>query len=176
MRRQADGRAPGQARRRPAWRWSPIPPTGGRRAVRPRKPSPAVRRPPARTSPGLCLFGLPAALTTPHRPGISPLPRRGSGVLPGVRLGRGRRGPLARARGLPAEHARGRDVARGQRAGGVGGSWRGTGRARRCCSECTCVPGQVGAALDWPVGRRFFVRADARLALFRVGIGAGIGF
>ncbi len=35
---------------------------------------------------------------------------------------------------------------------------------------------QVGVALDWPVGRRFFVRADARLALFRVGIGAGIGF
>ena len=30
---------------------------------------------------------------------------------------------------------------------------------------------QVGAALDWPVGHRFFVRADARLALFRVGIG-----
>ena len=35
---------------------------------------------------------------------------------------------------------------------------------------------QVGAALDWPVGRRFFVRVDARLILFRVGIGAGIGF
>ena len=35
---------------------------------------------------------------------------------------------------------------------------------------------QVGAALDWPVGRHFFVRADARLLLFRVGIGAGIGF
>lgn len=35
---------------------------------------------------------------------------------------------------------------------------------------------QVGAALDWPVWRRFFVRADARLALFRVGIGAGIAF
>ena len=35
---------------------------------------------------------------------------------------------------------------------------------------------QVGAALDWPVGHRFFVRADARIALFRVGIGAGIGF
>ncbi len=47
------------------------------------------------------------------------LPRRGSGVLPGVRLGRGRLGPLAGARGLPAQHARGRDVARGQRAGGV---------------------------------------------------------
>ena len=35
---------------------------------------------------------------------------------------------------------------------------------------------QVGATLDWPVGRRFFVRVDARLILFRVGIGAGIGF
>ena len=35
---------------------------------------------------------------------------------------------------------------------------------------------QVGAALDLPVGHRFFVRADARLVLFRVGIGAGIGF
>ena len=35
---------------------------------------------------------------------------------------------------------------------------------------------QVGAALDWPVRRRFFVRVDARLILFRVGIGAGIGF
>ena len=35
---------------------------------------------------------------------------------------------------------------------------------------------QVGAAVDWPVWRRFFVRADARLALFRVGIGAGIAF
>ena len=35
---------------------------------------------------------------------------------------------------------------------------------------------QVGAALDWPVGHRFFVRVDARLILFRVGIGAGIGF
>ena len=35
---------------------------------------------------------------------------------------------------------------------------------------------QVGAALDWPAGRRFFVRVDARLVLFRVGIGAGIGF
>ena len=35
---------------------------------------------------------------------------------------------------------------------------------------------QVGAALDWPVGRRFFVRVDARLNLLRVGIGAGIGF
>ena len=35
---------------------------------------------------------------------------------------------------------------------------------------------QVGAALDWPVGDRFFVRVDARLILFRVGIGAGIGF
>ena len=34
---------------------------------------------------------------------------------------------------------------------------------------------QVGAALDWPVGRRFFVRVDARLVLFRVGTGAGIG-
>ena len=30
---------------------------------------------------------------------------------------------------------------------------------------------QVGATLDWPVGRRFFVRVDARLILFRVGIG-----
>ena len=29
---------------------------------------------------------------------------------------------------------------------------------------------QVGAALDWPVGRRFFVRVDSRLILFRVGI------
>ena len=35
---------------------------------------------------------------------------------------------------------------------------------------------QVGAALDWPVGHRFFVRVDARLNFFRVGIGAGIGF
>ena len=35
---------------------------------------------------------------------------------------------------------------------------------------------QVGAALDLPVGRRFFVRVDARLILFRIGIGAGIGF
>ena len=35
---------------------------------------------------------------------------------------------------------------------------------------------QVGAAVDWPVWRRFFVRADARLALFRVAIGAGITF
>ena len=35
---------------------------------------------------------------------------------------------------------------------------------------------QVGAALDWPVGRRLFVRLDARLVMFRVGIGAGIGF
>ena len=35
---------------------------------------------------------------------------------------------------------------------------------------------QVGAALDWPVGRRFFVRVDARLNLLRVGIGVGIGF
>ena len=30
---------------------------------------------------------------------------------------------------------------------------------------------QVGTALDWPVGRRFFVHVDARLILFRVGIG-----
>ena len=45
MRRQADGRAPGQARRRPAWRWSPVPPTGGRRAVRPRPAQPAQRGP-----------------------------------------------------------------------------------------------------------------------------------
>ena len=35
---------------------------------------------------------------------------------------------------------------------------------------------QVGAALDWPVGRRFFVRVDARLIVYRVGIGTGIGF
>ena len=35
---------------------------------------------------------------------------------------------------------------------------------------------QVGAALDWPVGRRFFVRVDARLVMYRVGIGAGISF
>ena len=35
---------------------------------------------------------------------------------------------------------------------------------------------QVGAAVDRPVWRRFFVRADARLALFRVGIGAGVAF
>ncbi len=35
---------------------------------------------------------------------------------------------------------------------------------------------QLGAAVDWPVWRRVFVRADARLTLFRVGIGAGIGF
>ena len=54
-----------------------------------------------------------------HRPGVPALPRRGSGVLPGVRPGRGWLGPLARARGLPAEHARGRDGARDQRAGGV---------------------------------------------------------
>lgn len=35
---------------------------------------------------------------------------------------------------------------------------------------------QVGAALDWPVGRRFFLRVDARLSLLRVGIGVGIDF
>ena len=32
---------------------------------------------------------------------------------------------------------------------------------------------QVGAALDWPVWRRLFVRADARLTLLRVGMGLG---
>ena len=32
---------------------------------------------------------------------------------------------------------------------------------------------QVGAALDWPVERRFFVRVDARLVLFASGSGPG---
>ena len=50
MRRQADGRAPGQARRRPAWRWSPVPPTGGRRAVRPRESRVPLIRPQRRSA------------------------------------------------------------------------------------------------------------------------------
>ena len=110
-------------------------------------------------------------------PAFSPLPQRGSGVLPSVRLGRGRLGPLARARGLPAVHARGRDGARDQRAGGVAvpGGERAAYVAAFGANMRRGVRHQVGAALDWPAGRRFFVRVDARLVLFRVGIGAGIG-
>ena len=67
----------------------------------------------------------PAAAQTSGDVGVTIAPaffhytRRGSGGLPGVRLGRGRLGPPAGARGLPAKHARGREVARGQRGGGV---------------------------------------------------------
>ena len=112
-----------------------------------------------------------------HRPGVPALPRRGSGVLPGVRPGRGWLGPLARARGLPAEHARGLTVhetnvlaARLLEGNGARTALLFGANMRRR------IWYQVGAALDWPVGRRFFVRVDARLIVYRVGIGAGIGF
>lgn len=35
---------------------------------------------------------------------------------------------------------------------------------------------QAAVAVDFPIGSRYFLRADARLLLFRVGIGAGIRF
>lgn len=35
---------------------------------------------------------------------------------------------------------------------------------------------QVGVAVDWPLGDAFFIRADARLMLPRVGVGAGFRF
>ena len=115
-----------------------------------------------------------------HRPGVPPLPRRGSGVLPGVRLGRGRRGPLARARGLPAEHTRGRDVARGQRAGGVAVP----GRERGACvaavrsahasqaSLVTALAEDGGAAVPGGGPRRRRRACDRPLRPGRAGVGA----
>ena len=50
---------------------------------------------------------------------------------------------------------------------------------RRCAARRYSLGGiypQVGAAMDWPIGDRFFVRVDARLALLRVGVGAGFRF
>lgn len=50
---------------------------------------------------------------------------------------------------------------------------------RRCADEGYgrgWIYPQVGAAVDWSVGDRFFIRADARLILLRVGIGAGFRF
>ena len=100
-----------------------------------------------------------------HRPGVPALPRRGSGVLPGVRPGRGWLGPLARARGLPAEHARGHDGARDQRAGGVaitGGERGAHGAAVRSeHAPQDLVPGRGGAGL---AGGAPVLRARGRAA------------
>ena len=35
---------------------------------------------------------------------------------------------------------------------------------------------QAGVAIDWPIGSRYFIRADARLSLLRLGFGAGVRF
>ena len=51
---------------------------------------------------------------------------------------------------------------------------------RRCSSEddhsYRWVVPQAGAAVDFPIGSRYFLRADARLLIFRLGIGAGVRF
>ena len=50
---------------------------------------------------------------------------------------------------------------------------------RRCSDDAYTMRGaypQAGLAVDFPIGSRYFLRADARLLLFRVGIGAGIRF
>ena len=90
--------------------------------------------------------------------------------------GCGRLGPLAGARG------------RGTREGvtlqeaNVTAAWRfGERDAPRAplpfgASMRRGIRHQAGAALGWPLGRRFLVRADARSSGLRVGIGAGIGF
>ena len=55
-----------------------------------------------------------------------------------------------------------------------------TAEERRRCSDDAfssrlAFP-QAGVAVDFPIGSRYFLRADARLVIFRVGIGAGVRF
>ena len=50
---------------------------------------------------------------------------------------------------------------------------------RRCDAQRYSLGGiypQVGAAMDWPIGDRFFIRVDARLSILRLGIGGGVRF
>ena len=49
----------------------------------------------------------------------------------------------------------------------------------RCDAQRYSLAGiypQVGAAIDWPIRDRFFIRVDARLSILRLGIGAGVRF